>query len=196
MREIISDLRTEIIMSDDGAYRYSLRKQWDESKPSLAIIMMCPSSSGEVAVDTSTMLVLSNCYRLGYGSVTIVNMFSKVNDFALKDSKDEDQENIRAILDAAEKCTCLVMGAGTGKAKNKTFQHRLEQVLTAIRPYEDKLHCLCDEKGGSKYLHPLSPRVREWHLMPMKISELIDVHMEEVSSKTKAKSAKKEKVSN
>lgn len=196
MREIISDLRTEIIMSDDGAYRYSLRKQWDESKPSLAIIMMCPSSSGEVALDTSTMLVLSNCYRLGYGSVTIVNMFSKVNDFALKDSKDEDQENIRAILDAAEKCTCLVMGAGTGKAKNKTFQHRLEQVLTAIRPYEDKLHCLCDEKGGSKYLHPLSPRVREWHLMPMKISELIDVHMEEVLSKTKAKSAKKEKVSN
>lgn len=196
MREIISDLRTEIIMSDDGAYRYSLRKQWDESKPSLAIIMMCPSSSGEVAVDTSTMLVLSNCYRLGYGSVTIVNMFSKVNDFMLKDSKDENQENIRAILDAAEKCTCLVMGAGTGKAKNKIFQHRLEQVLTAIRPYEDKLHCLCDEKGGSKYLHPLSPRVREWHLMPMKISELIDVPVEEVSSKTKGKSAKKEKVSN
>lgn len=196
MREITSDLRTEIIMSDDGAYRYSLRKQWDESKPSLAIIMMCPSSSGEVAVDTSTMLVLSNCYRLGYGSVTIVNMFSKVNDFVLKDSKDEDQENIRAILDAAEKCTCLVMGAGTGKAKNKTFQHRLEQVLTAIRPYEDKLHCLCDEKGGSKYLHPLSPRVREWHLMPMKISELIDVPMEEVLSKSKGKSAKKEKASN
>lgn len=196
MREIISDLRTEIIMSDDGVYRYSLRKVWDESKPSLAIIMICPSSSGEVAVDASTMLVLSNCYRLGYGSVTIVNMFSKVNDFALKDAEDEDRKNIQAILDAAEKSTCLVMGAGTGKAKNKTFQRRLEQVLTAIRPYEDKLQCLCDEKGGSKYLHPLSPRVREWHLTPMKISELIDVPMEKVSSKNKGKSAKKEKVSN
>ena len=195
MREIISDLRTEIIMSDDGANRYSLRKVWDESKPSLAIIMMCPSSSGEVAVDTSTMLVLSNCYRLGYGSVTILNLFSKVNDFALKNVEDEDLENIQAILAAAEKSTCLVLGAGTGKAKNKDFQHRLEQVLTAIRPYEDKLHCLCDENGGSKYLHPLSPRVREWHLLPLKVAELIDIPTEEQTPKTKGKTTKKEKTS-
>ena len=196
MREITSNLRTEILESEDGTKRYLLRKVWDESKPSLAIIMMCPSSSGEVAVDTSTMLVLSNCYRLGYGSVTILNLFSKINDFGLKEAEDEDSENLKTILTAAEKSTCLVMGAGTGKAKNKTFQRRLVQVLTAIRPYEDKLHCLCDENGGSKYLHPLSPRVREWHLMPMKISKLIDIPMGEVSSKTKGKSAKKEKVSN
>ena len=193
MREITSDLRTEIIVSDDGANRYSLRKVWDENKPSLAIIMMCPSSSGEVAVDTSTMLVLANCYRLGYGSVTILNLFSKINDFGLKETGDEDQENIQAILTAAEKCTCLVMGAGTGKAKNKTFQRRLEQVLTAIRPYEDKLYCLCDENGGSKYLHPLSPRVRDWCLMPLKVAELIEVPTEEQTPKTKGKTTKKEK---
>ena len=65
MKEITSNVRTEIMMSDDGANRYSLRKVWDESKPSLAIIMMCPSSSGEVAVDASTALTIGNCYRLG-----------------------------------------------------------------------------------------------------------------------------------
>lgn len=193
MREIISDLRTEILMSDDGANRYLLRKVWDESKPSLAIIMMCPSSSGEVAVDTSTMLVLSNCYRLGYGSVTIVNLFSKINDFALKGAEDEDAENIQAILAAAEKTSCLVMGAGTGKAKNKVFQRRLEQVFAAIRPYEDKLHCLCDENGGSRGLHPLSPRVREWHLAPLKMSEMIDVPVVEEIPKAKEKATKKGK---
>ena len=187
MKEIISNLRTEIIASDDGAYRYSLRKIWDEQKPSLAILMICPSSSGEVAVDTSTMLTLGNCYRLGYGSVTIVNLFSKVNDFDLKDANESDEENLEAILNAAES-DCFVLGAGTGKAKNKVFQQRLEQVLMALRPYEDKLHCLCDKDGGSRGLHPLSPRLRQWNLSKCSVSEFIDIPMEEVAPKKKGKS--------
>ena len=188
MREIISNLRTEILESDDGKQRYVLRKCWDESKPSLGVLMLCPSSSGEVAVDTSTSLVLSNCYRLGYGSVTIVNLFSTINDFDLKEADDEDPENLQAILDAAKSASCFVVGCGTGKSKNAKFHQRLEQVLLALRPYEDKLCCLCDKNGGSKYLHPLSPRVREWHLMPLKVSELIDIPVEETEAKKKGKS--------
>lgn len=188
MKEIISNLRTEIVTSDDGVYRYSLRKIWDEQKPSLAILMICPSSSGEVAVDTSTMLTLGNCYRLGYGSVTIINLFSKVNDFDLKDDTETDEENLQAILKAAESVDCFVLGAGTGKAKNKVFQRRLEQVLLALRPYEDKLHCLCDEDGGSRGLHPLSPRLRRWCLSKCSVSEFIDIPMEETAQKKKGKS--------
>lgn len=188
MKEIISNLRTEIVASDDGVYRYSLRKIWDEQKPSLAILMICPSSSGSVAVDTSTMLTLGNCYRLGYGSVTIVNLFSKVNDFDLKDPNETDEENLQAILKAAESVDCFVLGAGTGKAKNKVFQQRLEQVLLALRPYEDKLHCLCDEDGGSRGLHPLSPRLRRWCLSKCSVSEFIDIPMEEPNPKKKGKS--------
>lgn len=187
MKEITSNLRTEIVMSDDGAYRYSLRKIWDEQKPSLAILMICPSSSGEVAVDTSTMLTLGNCYRLGYGSVTIVNLFSKVNDFELKMADETDEENLQAILKAAELVDCFVIGAGTGKAKNKVFQRRLEQVMLALRPYEDKLHCLCDEDGGSRGLHPLSPRLRRWHLSKCSVSEFIDIPIDETAHKKKGK---------
>lgn len=187
MKEIISNLRTEIVMSEDGTKRYSMRKVWSENKPSLAIVMLCPSSSGEVAVDTSTALTIGNCFRLGYGSVTIVNLFSTVNDFDLREVQEDDPENLQAIIAAAEKADCLVMGAGTGKAKNKLFQKRLEQVLTALRPYEDKLHCLCDENGGSRGLHPLSPRLRQWHLSKCSVSEFVDVPMEEATPKKKGK---------
>lgn len=187
MKEISSNLKTEIEMSDDETRRYSLRKMWDGSKPSLAILMICPSSSGEVAVDTSTMLTLGNCYRLGYGSVTIVNLFSKVNDFDLKDVNATDEENIQAILKSIESVECFVIAVGTGKAKNKVFQRRLEQVLLALRPYEDKLYCLCDEDGGSRGLHPLSPRLRRWVLSKCSISEFIDIPMEEVVPKKKGK---------
>lgn len=191
MREMISNLRTEILESEDGKNRYVLRKVWDENKPSLGILMLCPSSSGEVAVDTSTSLVLSNCYRLGYGSVTIVNLFSTINDFDLKEADDEDPENLQAILNAASSTSCFVVGCGTGKSKNAKFHQRLEQALLALRPYEDKLHCLCDKYGGSKYQHPLSPRVKLWHLMPLKVSELIDIPVEEAAPKKKSKSSSK-----
>lgn len=187
MKEIISNLRTEIVMSDDETKRYSLYKEWQKNKPSLAIVMLCPSSSGEVAVDTSTALTIGNCFRLGYGSVTILNMFSTINDFDLREVQEDDPENVQAIIAAAEKADCLVMGAGTGKAKNKLFQKRLEQVLTALRPYEDKLHCLCDENGGSRGLHPLSPRLRQWHLSKCSVSEFVDVPMEEATPKKKGK---------
>ena len=188
MKEIISNLRTEIVMSKDESKRYSLRKIWTEDKPSLAILMICPSSSGEVAVDTSTMLTLGNCYRLGYGSVTIVNLFSKVNDFDLKDAGDADEENLQAILKTAESVDCFVIGAGTGKTKNKIFQCRFEQVMLALRPYEEKLHCLCDENGGSRGLHPLSPRLRRWCLSKCSVSEFVDIPMAEEEPKKKGKS--------
>ena len=185
MREITSNLRTEILESEDGTKRYLLRKVWDESKPSLGILMLCPSSSGIVSVDVSTSLVLSNCYRLGYGSVTIVNLFSTINDFSLKEADEEDPENLIAILDTVKSVACFVVGCGTGKSKNAKFHQCLEQVLLSLRPYEDKLCCLCDKYGGSKYLHPLSPRVREWHLSPLKVSELIDIPEEEVKPQRK-----------
>ena len=188
MKEIISNLRTEIVMSDDETKRYSLYKAWQKDKPSLAIVMLCPSSSGEVAVDTSTALTIGNCFRLGYGSVTIVNLFSNINDFDLREAQEDDPENLQAIIAAAEKADCLVMGAGTGKAKNKLFQRRLEQVMTSLLPYEDKLHCLCDENGGSRGLHPLSPRLRQWCLSKCSVSEFIDIPMEEVAPKKKGKS--------
>ena len=100
---------------------------------------------------------------------------------------------MQAILKAAESVDCFVIGAGTGKAKNKVFQRRLEQVLLALRPYEDKLHCLCDEDGGSRGLHPLSPRLRRWSLSKCFVSEFIDIPMEEVVPKKKGKSKASDK---
>ncbi len=183
MREIISNLRTEILESVDGARRFSLRKVWDEHKPSVTVVMMCPSSSGTVAVDTSTALTMANCYRLGFGSVTIVNLFPVINDFSLKASSGIDPENLEVIVKAVEASSCAVFAPGTGKAKNRLFAEVQKETLLALRPYEAKLRCLCDEKGGSKYLHPLSPRVREWHLAPLSPSELIDIPVEEEKPK-------------
>ena len=164
-------ITTKATFSDDGTKRYILLKEWDISKPSLAVIMLVPSDACGVSADTTSMLVLNNAWRLGYGSVTILNLFSVINDFGLKDGVGDDEENLNAIIFEVEKVDMIVYAPGVGKAQNKAFQQRQKQVLDALRPYEKKLHCLCNADGEARLQHPLSPAVRTWYLSPLSISE-------------------------
>lgn len=173
MNTITTTLTTEAVFSDDGLKRYTLKKTWDESKPKLAVIMLAPSEASAISLDNSSMLVLNNAFRLGYGSVTILNLFATLNDFSLKRAEDEDAENLEAIVAACQEADAVVYAAGVGKASNKLFQKRQGQVLAALRPMEGKLHCLCNENGEARLQHPLSPAVRTWYLSPLKVSELL-----------------------
>ena len=173
MKSIVTTLTTEAVFSDDGVKRYLIRKTWDESKPKLAVIMLAPSEASGIELDTTTQLVLNNAARLGYGRVDVLNLFATLNDFSLKQAEDEDADNMNAILESVTDADDVVYASGVGKAKNKTFQLRQEQVLTALRPYEGKLRCLTDANGKARFQHPLSPAVRVWHLSPMQISELL-----------------------
>ena len=187
MKEMTSTLITEAVFSDDGGKRYSLRKCWSVTKPMLTVVMLAPSQASDVSMDTTTQLVVNNVSRLGYGGVTIVNLFARLNDFMLREAEDEDVENLEAVVRACAECETIVYAPGTGKIRNKVFQKRQEQILNAIRPYEDKLHCLCNEKGEGRLQHPLSPVVREWHLSPLRVSELIAPMKEEAKPEKKPK---------
>ena len=173
MNTITTTLVTTATFSDDGKKRYLLSKQWDESKPKLAVIMLAPSIAAGIELDASSQLCLNNSCRLGYGSISITNLFATLNDFELKQAEVEDPENIDVIVQAASAADCIVYAAGVGKAKNKTFQKRQEQVLKALLPYEEKLHCLYSVNGGGRLQHPLSPAVRTWALSPLRVSEVI-----------------------
>ena len=173
MKEIKTNLATEAVFSDDGRKRYLLRKIWDAKKPTLAIIMLAPSEASGIELDTTTQLVLNNAARLGYGTVSILNLFATLGDFMLKQAEQEDTENMDMIVTAVEKADTIVYAPGVGKAKSKVFQQRQEQVISRLVPFVKKLHCLCDVDGKARLQHPLSPAVRTWHLSPLKIAELI-----------------------
>ena len=126
MKTIATTLATVAQFSDDGKKRYLLRKIWNEKLPSLTIIMLAPSEASGIVLDTTTQLCLNNASRLGYGSITIVNLFATLNDFALHQTEEEDPENLKAILEAVRKADQIVYAPGTGKAKNKVFQKRQE----------------------------------------------------------------------
>lgn len=166
-------LHTTAVFSEDGSKRFLLRKQWNPDLPRLAIIMLTPSIASGIELDSSTLLVLNNASRLGFGSVDVLNLFATLGDFALKQAEMEDAENMETILSSCAEADTIVYAPGVGKSKNKLFAHRQEQVLTALTKYEDKLHCLANASGEARLQHPLSPAVRTWHISPLKVSELL-----------------------
>ena len=188
MKTIVTDLRTEAVYSKDGQKRFLLRKSWDNNLPKLAVILLCAGSAGTVELDMTTQLVLNNATRLGFGSVVILNLFATTNDNALTRAAGMDSQNLEIIVQECAKAEKIVFAPGTGKAKNKLFADVQEQTLLALSLYEDKLYCLADGKGGSRGLHPLSPRVRSWELSKCLISDFIDAPMEGIPTKKKGKS--------
>ena len=122
--------------------------------------MSSASSVSGVELDYSSMLVLNNAPRLHFGSVDILNVSAVLDDYSLRDADIEDTKNLDVIAKSAENADVIVYAAGVGKAKNKVFQDLQKSVVEKLRPYEDKLNCLCNESGDARLQHPLSPAVR------------------------------------
>ena len=180
MNTIETTLTTQAIFNDDHTKRYLLCKVWDNSLPKLTIVMLAPAEASGVALDTTTQLCLNNASWLGYGSISIVNLFATVNDFDLKQQTGfGDPDNLNAIIEACQNCDQIIYAPGTGKGKNKFFLSRQEEVLEALLPMEEKLSCLCNEICNTRLHHPLSPAVRIWQLSQLKVSELVDLKPQE-----------------
>lgn len=80
--EAISTVKTTAVFSKNRKDRYLLKIEWDNSKKSLVIIMTFPSSADELTLDQTTMLVRNEAIKNDFGSVSILNVFSSINNEA------------------------------------------------------------------------------------------------------------------
>ena len=192
MKTIETNLQTTAVFSDNGTKRYLLKKTWDEKKPSLTIIMLAPSEASGIELDNTTLLVLNNASRLGFGSVSIVNLFATLNDFTLSKAEAEDSINTNMIVNEANASDTVIYAPGVGKVKNIAFQDRARQVLQALRPVAKKLKCITSRNGLARMVHPLTPAVREWVLTEMTIEEALQLTSGD-SKKEKNATGKKKK---
>ena len=173
MNIIETTLTTQAVFSDDERKRYLLKKTWQPELPKLTICMLAPSIASGIELDSTTSLVLNNASALGFGSVSIVNLFATLGDFSLSEAEDEDPENLNVILDACKSADVIIYAPGIGKAKLQAFQDRSKQVLESLRPFEKKLKCLTNASGKAKLLHPLCPAVRTWNIAELPLEELL-----------------------
>ena len=157
-----NNMRTEALFSDDKAHRYLLKKSWDNNKPSVSIIMISPSSrANDICVDMTSMYVVNNCVDQGFGSVEILNLYSKLDENSFDSCKENDEQ----ILKSCQRSDRTILAWGRGQAK-KMVDNRIEDMMKLLEPYKDKLYEIADIQGR-KGLHPLGASVRLcWHLVP------------------------------
>lgn len=78
--ETNSTVKTTAVFSKNRKDRYLLKIEWDNSKKSLTIIITYPSSADELIFDQTTMLVRNGAVKNDFGSVSIINLFSSIDN--------------------------------------------------------------------------------------------------------------------
>lgn len=186
-------VRTEATYSDDRTHRYLLLREWDAKKPKALIIMTNPSTAGTIALDFTTLYILNNITQLGFGSVIVANLVSKMT-LHLKTKVDlvAEDENFDQIVKAAQKADKIIIAwgrIGDTSIKVRTVQDKL---LARLTPYKDKL-CEIGNASGESGFHPLAPQIRSnWILNQYAIPGPLATN-EESQPKTKAKGKNKAK---
>ena len=136
-----------------GQYRYQLDRQWDETLPAIALVMLNPSRADHQHDDPT----LRRCMRLAqdwqYGSLTVVNLFAYCTSSpqVLKAVDDPiGVENDAAILQACQQAPCILLAWGNAG----TLHQRDRIVLELLTPWRDRCHCLGLTRAGQPR-HPL-----------------------------------------
>lgn len=158
-----STVNTTAIFSKNHRERYLLRIEWDKSKKSLAIIMTFPSSADELIFDQTTMLVRNEAVKNNFGSVSIVNLFSSINN----ESPKTDKTNTSVVMKECDSADVIIVAYGRSTShedEKKAFLYALNE------HYKEKLFTIIDSKG-LPFSHPLSPLAHQWNIQKLTIKK-------------------------
>ena len=167
MLTVKATMKSEALYSDDKEHRFLIKRTWNATQPSAAILMLAPSdTANEIAMDMTGMYVLNNCQKQGFGSVAILNLYSGLQRDSYLNSNDNDS----TILKTCKEAHTVILAYGTG-CQTKQVQGRIRQVLQLLEPLADKLCQIADGHGAG--YHPLGRTVRhQWELVPFSLPKL------------------------
>lgn len=163
MKVFKSTLKTEVIYDDDLMNKYLVKKEWDKSKKTALVIMKNAGHANEIVQDQTTMYVINNLAKLGYGSVSIMNLFPSVDD---NDTNTSATENLKFVQAEVPKVDDVIIAVGKGVETNKRAVERLNMIMAIL--LDKKVNILQIEANlGRKGFHPLYPALRhQWKLVP------------------------------
>lgn len=139
--------------SDDRKYRYTLQIEWDRGKPCINFLMLNPSTADEFANDPTVERCERRARNLGYGMVSITNLFAlrSTDPIGLLECDDPIGEyNDIYILDealCADKVVCAWGMYGIFMGRSKQIMSKL--IGVGVKPF-----CLKTTQKGEP-CHPL-----------------------------------------
>lgn len=174
MKTETTTIKSKAIFSDNGEHRLLLRREWDKNGKTAMIIMINPNNADTLCMDMTTMLVLNNLYRLGFGSVNIVNLYSRIlPKLSLRFNSDDDiiaKECDEIIEQYAATSDAIIIAWGSLGNTSERVRERQADILERLSKFRNKLY-----KIGEQGYHPLTPAVRSnWDLVPYEMEENLD----------------------
>ncbi|MBQ6212640.1 MAG: DUF1643 domain-containing protein, partial [Ruminococcus sp.] len=158
-------MKSKALFSDDGEHRLLLRREWDKNGKSAMIIMINPNTADTLCMDMTTMLVLNNLHKLGFGSVNIVNLYSRITPkLSLRFNSDDDliaKGCDEMIEEYAVTSDAIIIAWGSLGNTSERVRERQADILKRLSKFRNKLY-----KIGEQGYHPLTPVVRNgWELV-------------------------------
>jgi hypothetical protein len=146
--ELFKNNASGAAFSDNRKHRFVLWRAWDESKPEVIFIGLNPSTANETKPDPTITRVVSFAKQWGFGSVTMLNLFTYVTAHPEELKKCNDpllmaDHYLKLYATDAEK---IIFAWG----KFKQAEERAKEVI-AMFP---NAYCLVKNKDGSPR-HPL-----------------------------------------
>lgn len=172
MRTTKSMIKTEVTYDEEMKNKYVVKKEWDKSKRKALILMKNAGLADEIVQDQTTMYVMNNLSKLGYGSVVIMNLFPSLEG---NDTNESATENLKSVQEEVTKVDDVIIAVGTGIETNKEAQKRLHMVVAIL--LDKKANILQIEcPKGRKGFHPLYPAVKNgWKLVPYEVPPVEEV---------------------
>jgi len=148
------------VLSDCGTYRYRLWREWDRTRPTLAFLMLNPSTADHLTDDATITRCMSRAVAGKFGRLDVVNLFplraTDPNELLTHPEpvgpKRGSGPSEGAILDAIERSHTVICAWGAHPAAAP----RVAEVMHIIRivGMRNKLYHLGLNKDGSPK-HPL-----------------------------------------
>ena len=142
-------MKKDAILSKDRKYRYVLSRIWDDTKPTVAIIGLNPSTADEIEDDNTITRCINFAKSWGYGGVYMLNLF------AFRATKPDDMfnaeepigsDNDKFIEEYSKKCDKVICAWGN----DGIYKNRSKEIRTKI----NNLFYLKLNKSGEPS-HPL-----------------------------------------
>lgn len=132
--------------------------------------MLIPGSLGAIQQDVTTCCSINCTAKLGFGSVNIINIFSKINveistDMDIGEMMNEGNDKI--IIEAVSTSTTTAIAYGKCDETNLKIKKRAEVILRMLVPYRDNLYVIGDGRGRSRF-SPMYSKIRNgWELVKL-----------------------------
>lgn len=135
---LLADDRGGALFGPNNTYRYLLRRDWDVDRPTVAFIMLNPSTADGYTDDPTIRRCLDYAKKWGYGSLVVGNLFAlrSTDPMQLYDHPDpigpENDEQLQQICEMAEKVIAAWGAKGSLHERGREVAAMLDVDLLAL----------------------------------------------------------------